>query len=93
MTVKIQQYDRVIKRLTETEYPETQALIQVYGVGQLLFPTLATSANDHVTKRSTGTAGNMRRRWICSHRAPPTSSADAHRNRTHRGIHSDIRRT
>ena len=35
MTVKIQQYDRTIKRLTETEYPETQALIQVYGVGQL----------------------------------------------------------
>ncbi len=28
-------YDRAIKRLTEAEYPETQALIQVYGVGQL----------------------------------------------------------
>jgi transposase len=35
MTVKIQQYDRIIKSLTETEYPETQALLQVYGVGQL----------------------------------------------------------
>jgi transposase len=35
MTVKIKHYDRLIKRLTETEYPETQALIQVYGVGQL----------------------------------------------------------
>jgi transposase len=35
MTVKIKQYDSAIKRLTETEYPETQALIQVYGVGQL----------------------------------------------------------
>jgi transposase len=35
MTVKIQQYDRTIKRLTETEYPETQALLRVYGVGQL----------------------------------------------------------
>jgi transposase len=35
MTMKIQQYDRIIKRLTETEYPETQALLQVYGVGQL----------------------------------------------------------
>jgi transposase len=32
-TVKIQQYDRT-KRLTEMEYPETQALLQVYGVGQ-----------------------------------------------------------
>ncbi len=35
MTKKIKHYDRMIKRLTETEYPETQALIQVYGVGQL----------------------------------------------------------
>jgi len=35
MTKKIKHYDRLIKRLTETEYPETQALIQVYGVGQL----------------------------------------------------------
>ncbi|MFY9935320.1 MAG: transposase [Silvibacterium sp.] len=35
MTVKIKHYDRTIKRLTETEYPETQALLQVYGVGQL----------------------------------------------------------
>jgi transposase len=35
MTVKIKQYDREIQRLTETEYPETQALIKVYGVGHL----------------------------------------------------------
>jgi transposase len=35
MTKKIKHYDRLIKGLTETEYPETQALIQVYGVGQL----------------------------------------------------------
>ena len=35
ITVKIEQYDRIIKGLTETEYPETQALIQAYGVGQL----------------------------------------------------------
>jgi len=27
MTVKIKQYDSAIKGLTETEYPETQALI------------------------------------------------------------------
>jgi transposase len=33
MTVKIKQYDRAIQQLTETEYPETQALIRVYGVG------------------------------------------------------------
>src|SRR3984885_110848 len=35
MTVKIKAYDRLIKQLTETEYPETQALLKVYGVGQL----------------------------------------------------------
>src|SRR6201996_8083767 len=35
MTVKIKAYDGLIKRLTETEYPETQALLKVYGVGQL----------------------------------------------------------
>jgi transposase len=35
MTVKIKQYDREIQKLTETSYPETQALIKVYGVGHL----------------------------------------------------------
>src|SRR5258708_32244496 len=35
MTVTIQEYDRTLKQLTQTEYPETQALLQVYGVGQL----------------------------------------------------------
>ena len=36
MTMKIKHYDRLVKQLTETEYPETQALIQVYGVGSSL---------------------------------------------------------
>jgi transposase len=35
MTLKIKAYDRAIKKLTETEYPETMALTKVYGVGQL----------------------------------------------------------
>jgi transposase len=35
MTVTIKQYDRQIQRLTETAYPETQALIKVHGVGHL----------------------------------------------------------
>lgn len=35
MTVKIKEYDRAIQQLIETEYPETQALLKVYGVGQL----------------------------------------------------------
>jgi transposase len=33
MTVKIKQYDGAIQQLTEKEYPETQALLKVYGVG------------------------------------------------------------
>jgi hypothetical protein len=35
MTVKIKQYNRAIQQLTEKEYPETQTLLKVYGVGQL----------------------------------------------------------
>jgi transposase len=35
MTVKIKQYDQAIKELTQTAYPETQALIKVYGIGHL----------------------------------------------------------
>jgi transposase len=35
MTVKVKQYHREIQRLTETDYPETQALVKVYGVGHL----------------------------------------------------------
>jgi transposase len=35
LTMKIKHYDRLVKKLTETEYVETQALIKVYGVGQL----------------------------------------------------------
>jgi hypothetical protein len=35
LTAKIKHYDRLVRQLTETEYVETQALIKVYGVGQL----------------------------------------------------------
>jgi transposase len=35
MTIKIKQYDRRIQQLTQTEYPETQALLKVYGVGHI----------------------------------------------------------
>ena len=35
MTVKIKQYDRQIQLLTQTEYPETQALLKVQGVGHI----------------------------------------------------------
>jgi transposase len=35
LTAKIKHYDRLVRQLKETEYVETQALIKVYGVGQL----------------------------------------------------------
>jgi hypothetical protein len=41
MAVKIKQYDREIQRLTEAAYPETQALVKVYGVGNLTALTFA----------------------------------------------------
>jgi hypothetical protein len=33
MTVKIKRYDQQIQLLTQTAYPETQALLTVQGVG------------------------------------------------------------
>lgn len=35
MTIKIKQYDRQIQELGQATYPETQALLKVYGVGHL----------------------------------------------------------
>ncbi|HTF67753.1 MAG TPA: IS110 family transposase, partial [Edaphobacter sp.] len=35
MTIKIKQYDRQIQQLGQTEYPETQALLKVHGVGHI----------------------------------------------------------
>jgi transposase len=35
MTIKLKEYDRLIQRLTETEYSETQALMKVHGVGPI----------------------------------------------------------
>jgi transposase len=35
MTIKIKQYDRQIQQQTQTEYPETQALLKVHGVGHI----------------------------------------------------------
>jgi transposase len=53
MTVKIKQYDRAIQQLTETEYPETQALIKVYGVGHLTALTFVlTLGNKQRFRRS-----------------------------------------
>ncbi len=35
MTIKIKHYDRKIQQLAQTEYPETGALLQVFGVGHI----------------------------------------------------------
>jgi transposase len=35
ISVKIKEYDKAIKRLNATQFPETQALTKVYGVGDL----------------------------------------------------------
>jgi transposase len=35
MTLKIKEYDRQLQQLTQTEYPETQALLKVQGVGYI----------------------------------------------------------
>ena len=40
MTLKIKQYDRQIQQLGQTEYPETQALLKVHGVGPITVTTL-----------------------------------------------------
>jgi len=49
MTVKIKQYDRQIQLLTQTAYPETQALLKVHGVGYItaltFFLTLGNKAS------------------------------------------------
>jgi transposase len=35
MTLKIKQYDRQIQQLTQTTYPETQAILKVHDVGHI----------------------------------------------------------
>jgi transposase len=53
MTMKIREYDRMIQKLTEEQYPETQALIKVYGVGHLTALTFVlTLGNKDRFKRS-----------------------------------------
>lgn len=53
MTVKIKQYDRQIQLLGQTEYPETQALLKVHGIGHLTALTFVlTIGNKYRFKRS-----------------------------------------
>ena len=61
MTVKIKQYDREIQRLTETAYPETQALVKVYGIGHLTALTFVLTLFSwfHYTLRETRRLGGQ----------------------------------
>jgi hypothetical protein len=53
MTLKIKQYDRLIIELTPTEYPETQALLEVQGVGHITALTFVlTLGNKQRSRRS-----------------------------------------
>ena len=52
MTVKIKLYDRQIQQLGETEYPETQALLKVHGVGHLTALDLRVDAWKQGTVRT-----------------------------------------
>jgi transposase len=53
MTLKIKHYDRQILELTQTEYPETQALLKVQGVGHITALTFVlTLGNKQRLKRS-----------------------------------------
>src|SRR4051794_41374331 len=53
MTLKSKQYDRLIIELTQTEYPETQALPKVQGVGHITALTFVlTLGNKQRFKRS-----------------------------------------
>ena len=53
MTLKIKQYDRLIIELPQTQYPETQALLEVQGVGHITALTFVlTLGNKQRFRRS-----------------------------------------
>jgi transposase len=64
MTVKVKAYDRAIKQVTETEYREAQALIKVYGVGQL---TALTYVSLWGAKNGSSKVAMWVATWDCDH--------------------------
>jgi transposase len=46
MTAKIKYYDRQIQQMTQTEYPETHALLTIQGVGQITALTFVLTLGD-----------------------------------------------
>jgi transposase len=46
MTLKIKQYDREIQQMTQTEYPETQPMMTIHGVGHITALTFVLTLGD-----------------------------------------------
>ena len=46
MTVRIKHYDRLIQQMTHTEFPETQALLAIQGVGHITALTFVLTPGD-----------------------------------------------
>ena len=49
MALKIKQYDRLIIELTQTQDPETQALLEVQGVGHITALTFVLTLGEQAT--------------------------------------------
>ena len=49
MTLKFKRYDRQIQQLGQTEYPETQALLNVHGVGHIKGANLRADVRQQAT--------------------------------------------
>jgi hypothetical protein len=55
MTLKIKQHDRLIIEHTQTQYPETQALLEVQGAGHITALTFVLTLGNKQRFRQTGT--------------------------------------
>ena len=60
MALKIKQYDRLIIELTQTQYPETQALLEVQGVGHITALTFVLALG---TSNASGGTSRRPLRW------------------------------
>jgi hypothetical protein len=76
MALKIKQYDRLIIELTQTQYPETQALLEVQGVGHITALTFVLTLGNKQRFRRSGNiiAVVVYRLWI--ERGRPTGSPE-----------------
>ena len=76
MALKIKQYDRLIIELTQTQYPEAQALLEVQGVGHITALTFVLTLGNKQRFRRSGNiiAVVAYRLWI--ERGRPTGSPE-----------------